>query len=109
MGAVVVLALAGGGIAALRSDFGPFGDSPTRPTTDPSTEQSGDPTAGPTSGATEPTKGATQPPVTRSADPSIRVGGDCGWQAAGEVETAADGTRVECRQQGQSYRWVKVG
>jgi serine/threonine-protein kinase len=109
VGAVVVLALAGGGIAALRSDFGPFGDSPTRPTTDPSTEPSGDPTAGPTSGATEPTKGATQPPVTRSADPSIRVGADCGWQAAGEVETAADGTRVECRQQGQSYRWVKVG
>lgn len=109
VGAVVVLALAGGGVAALRSDFGPFGDSPTRPTTDPSTEPSGDPSAGPTSGAVESTTAATQPPVTRSADPSIRVGGDCGWQAAGSVETAADGTRVECRQQGQSYRWVKVG
>ncbi|MFG1906273.1 serine/threonine-protein kinase [Kribbella sp. NPDC048928] len=109
VGVVVVLALGGGGVAALRSDFGPFGDSPSRPTTDPSKEPSGDPSAGPTSGATQPTTAATDPPVTRSADPSIRAGGDCGWQAAGSAETAADGTRVECRQQGQSYRWVKAG
>ena len=47
-------------------------------------------------------------PASRSADPGIRAGQPCGWQLAGSVETAADGTRVECRQQGSSYRWVKV-
>ncbi|GAA1570108.1 hypothetical protein GCM10009789_24580 [Kribbella sancticallisti] len=48
-------------------------------------------------------------PVTPVPNPQIKLGGTCGWQEAGSVETTADGTRVECRQQGSSYRWVKAG
>ncbi len=47
-------------------------------------------------------------PVTRVPNAAVTLGGGCGWQEAGSVETTADGTRVECRQQGSGYRWVKV-
>lgn len=88
VGAVVV-AVVGGGVAMLD----PFEGSPPPAGASPS----------PSAGASE-----TGTPVTRSADPQIRAGQPCGWQAAGSFEMAADGTRVECRQQGSSYVWVKI-
>ncbi|TCC03654.1 serine/threonine-protein kinase [Kribbella soli] len=107
----VMVAVVGGGGAALLAVFDPFGDQPPPSGASPSptgssessTSVSGPITRGPgTTGVTPAT------PATRSADPQIRAGQPCGWQAAGSVETAADGTRVECRQQGSSYLWVKV-
>ena len=93
------VAVVGGGSAALAA-FDPFGGSDAPPSK-----------TSPGSGASETatTVGVTPAaPVSRSADPGVRAGQPCGWQVAGSVETAADGTRVECRQQGSSYRWVKV-
>lgn len=46
--------------------------------------------------------------VTPAPNAAVKVGGVCGWQEVGDGETAADGTRVVCRQQGASYRWVKA-
>nr|WP_202892617.1 serine/threonine-protein kinase [Kribbella shirazensis] len=103
---VAVLALVpvvGGGIAALLADLGPFGDPPPSKTSTSPNGTVGPTTTGPTTSASN-----SATPVTRSADPAIRVGQPCGWQLAGAVETAADGTRVECRQQGASYVWTKV-
>lgn len=91
VGAVVV-AVVGGGVAVLD----PFEGSPPPAGASPS----------PSAGASE--TGTPTTPATRSADPQIRAGQPCGWQAAGSVETAADGTRVECRQNGSSYLWVKI-
>ena len=88
----VVVAVVGGGVAVLD----PFEGSPPPAGASPS----------PSAGASETATPAK--PVTRSADPQIRAGQPCGWQAAGSVETAADGTRVECRQQGSSYLWMKI-
>ncbi len=48
-------------------------------------------------------------PVTPRPNPQVTVGAVCGWQEAGQIETTAGGTRVECRQQGSSYRWIKAG
>ncbi|WP_327640421.1 serine/threonine protein kinase [Kribbella sp. NBC_00482] len=90
--AVGVMVVGGGG-AALLAVIDPFGDSPPPAGASPS----------PTTTPVTPTT-----PATRSADPEIRVGQSCGWQAAGSFETAADGTRVECRQRGSSYLWVKI-
>ncbi|WP_083933863.1 serine/threonine-protein kinase [Kribbella catacumbae] len=47
-------------------------------------------------------------PVTPAPNAGVKVGGTCGWQEAGNVETTTDGTRIVCRQQGSSYRWVKA-
>ncbi|MFC5267323.1 serine/threonine-protein kinase [Kribbella qitaiheensis] len=47
-------------------------------------------------------------PVTRSPNAQLKVRDPCGWQEAGAEETTADGTRVECRQQGSSYLWIKA-
>jgi serine/threonine protein kinase len=48
-------------------------------------------------------------PVTRVPNAAVTLGGACGWQEAGSQETTADGTGVECRQQGSAYRWIKAG
>ncbi|MFI5729487.1 serine/threonine-protein kinase [Kribbella sp. NPDC051587] len=48
-------------------------------------------------------------PVTPKPNPQVTVGAVCGWQEAGDIETTSAGTRVECRQQGTSYRWIKAG
>jgi eukaryotic-like serine/threonine-protein kinase len=48
-------------------------------------------------------------PVTPAPNAEVKLGGSCGWQEAGSIETTTDGTRVACRQQGSSYRWIKVG
>ena len=48
-------------------------------------------------------------PVTPKPNPQVTAGAVCGWQEAGQIETTAGGTRVECRQQGSSYRWIKAG
>ncbi|MET9268724.1 serine/threonine-protein kinase [Kribbella sp. NPDC003557] len=95
----VVVAVAGGGGAAL-AVFDPFGGKDAVPS-----ENS---PGGPGSEASETATTVEVTPATRSADPGIRVGQPCGWQVVGSVETAADGIRVECRQQGSSYRWAKV-
>jgi hypothetical protein len=42
-------------------------------------------------------------------NPGVTLDAACGWQEVGSVETTADGTRVECRQQGSTYRWLKAG
>ncbi|TWD80866.1 serine/threonine-protein kinase [Kribbella amoyensis] len=74
---------------------------------------------GNTPGNTPPPTSTPSPSVTPTVDNPARTetpapnaevtaGQSCGWQEAGEVETAADGTQVECRQQGSSYRWIKV-
>lgn len=100
---VAVLALVplvGGGVAAAVAGLDPFDDPPPA-SQSPSPEVGGE--WGPSSSATTVTT-----PVARPAEPAIVVGQPCGWQVAGQLETAADGTRVECRQQGSSYRWVKV-
>ncbi|WP_185446120.1 serine/threonine-protein kinase [Kribbella qitaiheensis] len=67
------------------------------------------PGSSPTS--TPPTTPETIPtgPVTPAPNPQVKLGGVCGWQEAGGIETTADGTRVECRRQGSSYRWIKAG
>ncbi|TCM40256.1 serine/threonine-protein kinase [Kribbella sp. VKM Ac-2568] len=70
------------------------GGSP--PTVSPSGSASGTPSTVPTGS------------VTRAPNAQLKMGDPCGWQEAGAVETTADGTRVECRQQGSSYLWVKV-
>ncbi|TDW22095.1 serine/threonine-protein kinase [Kribbella kalugense] len=48
-------------------------------------------------------------PVTPAPNAEAKVGGTCGWQEAGNLETTAGGTRIVCRQQGSSYRWIKAG
>ena len=82
------------------------GGTPTAPPTSTAT-------TGPTAGTTDPTTGPTSGPTsagsTRPPEGDVKVGGVCGWQQAGSPETAADGTRVECRRQGDGYRWVKLG
>lgn len=95
--AAVMVAVVGGGSAAVLAVFDPLGESPLPPGTSASPLGTGvSETATPASSA------------TRSADPQIRAGQPCGWQVAGSVEKAADGTQVECRQQGSSYLWVKT-
>ncbi|ONI75469.1 hypothetical protein BWI15_06345 [Kribbella sp. ALI-6-A] len=100
LAAVVVAALAGAGVAGVL-----VFDDPPEEGGGPSTERS-TPTPTPTqeTPVVVPTGAVTPKP-----NPSITIGGGCGWQEAGSLETVADGTRVECRQQGTSYRWVKVG
>jgi serine/threonine protein kinase len=95
--AVVVGALAviGGVTASLLAGHGPGADPGVTPSATPSSTATPAETPG--------------TPPTRAADPEIAVGGACGWQQAGDTETAADGARVECRAQGSVYRWVKVG
>jgi serine/threonine-protein kinase len=48
-------------------------------------------------------------PVTPAPNAAVKLGGTCGWQEAGNLETTADGIRITCRQQGSSYRWIKAG
>ncbi|TDU84327.1 serine/threonine-protein kinase [Kribbella voronezhensis] len=73
------------------------------------------PGSAPTTASTSTRKPSVTPetiptgPVTPAPNPQVTLGGSCGWQEAGGIETTADGTRVECRQQGSSYRWVKAG
>lgn len=98
--AAMVVVVLGGATAAVLLDEEPAG-GPGGGTTAPPSGGVSTP-----AGTTDPPTGATVP--TRPVDPEVRAGQPCGWQEAGSVETAADGTRVECRQQGSSYRWVKV-
>lgn len=70
---------------------------------------------GPPAGKDSPTPQQSSPPATIRTGPvtpapnaGVKVGGTCGWQEAGNVETTTDGTRIVCRQQGSSYRWVKA-
>jgi serine/threonine-protein kinase len=48
-------------------------------------------------------------PITPAPNAAVKLGGACGWQEAGNLETTADGIRITCRQQGSSYRWIKAG
>ncbi|TCO34538.1 serine/threonine protein kinase [Kribbella steppae] len=70
-------------------------------------DQAGKKTPSPNQSSTPQTIGTR--PVTPSPNAEVKVGGACGWQEAGSIETTAGGTRVVCRQQGSSYRWVKAG
>lgn len=107
---LALVGVVGGGVAALVAVFDPFGDPPPSGTSPPvdGASESATSVSGPVTGPD--TIGVTPAaPASRSADPQIRAGQPCGWQVAGSVELAADGTRVECRQQGTSYRWAKIG
>jgi serine/threonine-protein kinase len=98
LGGVVALGLVVAGVAAvLALDGDPEGGG-LSPETSPSVSST--PSSSP---RTVPTG-----PVTRAPNAQLKVGEPCGWQEAGAVETTADGTRVECRQQGSSYLWIKV-
>ncbi|WP_433014056.1 protein kinase domain-containing protein [Kribbella sp. CA-294648] len=119
VGAAGVVAAAVVGAMAL--DGGPDGKSPGRSvspsggqasasSSGPSGGQSSEPTGGQSS---EPTAGVSSGPVrtggvTPLPNAGVKLGGACGWQEAGSVETTTDGTRVVCRQQASSYRWVRV-
>jgi serine/threonine-protein kinase len=88
VGVVVVLLL--NGSAGGNDSPPPSGSSPNRtPSTPPETIPTG--------------------PVTPKPNPQVTAGALCGWQEAGQIETTTGGTRVECRQQGSSYRWIKAG
>jgi eukaryotic-like serine/threonine-protein kinase len=48
-------------------------------------------------------------PITPAPNAAVKLGGPCGWQEAGNLETTAGGLRIVCRQQGSTYRWIKAG
>lgn len=100
-GLATVLATVAVGVVVALTD-GAENRTPTDGATSPA------PTSVPTwaGSSVRPTRTA---PVTPLPNPRVKVGEPCGWQEAGSVEAAADGTRVECRQQGSGYRWVKAG
>ncbi|TCN36557.1 serine/threonine-protein kinase [Kribbella orskensis] len=87
--------VAAGVVGVLLLDGGEEGGG-SQPTVSPSVSPSGTPSSVPTG------------PVTRAPNAQLEVGDPCGWQEAGAVESTADGTRVECRQQGSSYLWIKA-
>ncbi|GAA1527645.1 serine/threonine-protein kinase [Kribbella lupini] len=99
VGVLVVAGVGGGLLLEARPHRGTpsSGDSSVGPTPTPSRTPSETPPVVPTG------------PVTRVPNAAVTVGAACGWQEAGSVETTADGTRVECRQQGKTYRWIKAG
>jgi serine/threonine-protein kinase len=97
-GLVGVLAAGTAGVLALNRPGD--GDGSTPPGNSPKSSTSGTPSAP----ETIPTG-----PVTPVPNSQITIGAACGWQEAGGIETTADGTRVECRQSGSSYRWIKAG
>ncbi|WP_350278489.1 serine/threonine-protein kinase [Kribbella sp. HUAS MG21] len=108
---VAVVAIVGGG-AALVAGLGPFGGRAPSGGTSSSPEgvgggasETATTVGGPGTGITG---SSSVTPAARSADPGVQAGRPCGWQVVGTIETAADGTRVECRQQGSSYRWTKI-
>ncbi|MEU4390530.1 protein kinase [Kribbella sp. NPDC023855] len=105
VGGVVVVAAAVVGVLAL--DGVPSG-KPSGPGQSPgqtSTPPAGQPSQ---SGQSSPSATSRTTGMTPAPNAAVKVGGACGWQEVGAGETAADGTRVVCRQQGASYRWVKA-
>ncbi|WBQ01959.1 serine/threonine-protein kinase [Kribbella sp. CA-293567] len=97
----VVGLLAAGTAGALALNRPPDGDSSTPPSNSPKPPS--------TSGTLSPPPTVPTGPVTPVPNPQVTVGAACGWQEVGGIETTTDGTRVECRQSGSSYRWVKAG
>ncbi|ADB30701.1 serine/threonine protein kinase [Kribbella flavida DSM 17836] len=105
--------LVAGVIAVVASTLGPD-DGGGTPSPGTSVSQPGaSASESPRTSASETPSPAPEPiptgPVTRVPNPSVVLNATCGWQEAGSVETTADGTRVECRQQGASYRWLRAG
>ncbi|WP_328332531.1 serine/threonine protein kinase [Kribbella sp. NBC_00382] len=107
---VAVLAAASA-IAVLTLDGHPA-DKNSPPPGQPPSQQSSEPSNQPTSQTTGQTSTPTTVrtgPITPVPNAAVKLGGACGWQEAGNLETTADGIRIVCRQQGSSYRWVKAG
>ncbi|MGC4944563.1 protein kinase domain-containing protein [Kribbella sp. DT2] len=98
VGALVVAGVGAGLLLEGRPDRGTpsSGESSAGPSPTPSRTASETPPVVPTG------------PVTRVPNAAVTLGGACGWQEAGSQETTADGTRVECRQQGSAYRWIRA-
>ncbi|GAA2079300.1 hypothetical protein GCM10009780_15460 [Actinomadura alba] len=64
----------------------------------------------------EPSHSPSLTPTAQASVPAggpqsdVRVGGSCGWQDAGTMETTADGRRVRCTfRSGATYYWRPVG